>query len=183
MSCTVALAIPNSPAFQSPRLPSIFCKPSPSPSIIHGPQPPVPSSSLSLPPSSLSSFSPGLSSPKSPLSPRVNKTKLESKTDKLLKRKRPRILDIPVAGVLGKRGRRGGILEDWYSVFVDVNGYSKQALFGVFDGHGGPKTAEFTAKNLNKNIMDEVSSRCQEGTKTSTVDVDDAALWIGLGRK
>lgn len=194
MSCTVALAIPNSPAFQSPRLPSIFCKPSPSPSIIHGPQPPAPSSSLSLPPSSSSSFSPGLSSPKSPLSLRVNKTKLESKTDKLLKRKRPGILDIPVAGVLGfgletpkrkkekvevvevegdgyfvcsKRGRRGGILEDRYSVFVDVNGYSKQALFGVFDGHGGPKAAEFAAKNLNKNIMDEVSSRCQEGTETA----------------
>jgi len=156
MSCTVAWAIPNSPAFQSPRLPSIFCKPSPSPSIIHGPQSPAPSSSLSLPPSSLSSFSPGLSSPKSPLSLRVNKTKLESKTDKLLKRKRPGILDIPVAGVLGfgletpkgkkekvevvevegdgyfvcsKRGRRGGILEDRYSVFVDVNGYSKQVSY------------------------------------------------------
>jgi len=156
MSCTVAWAIPNSPAFQSPRLPSIFCKPSQSPSIIHGPQSPAPSSSLSLPPSSLSSFSPGLSSPKSPLSLRVNKTKLESKTDKLLKRKRPGMLDIPVAGVLGfgletpkgkkeklevvevegdgyfvcsKRGRRGGILEDRYSVFVDVNGYSKQVSY------------------------------------------------------
>ncbi|KAG6745792.1 hypothetical protein POTOM_050299 [Populus tomentosa] len=210
MSCIVALAIPNSPTFQSPRLPSIFCKPSPSPSIIHGPQPLAPSLSLSLPPSSLSLFLPGLSSPKSPLSPRVNKIKLESKTDKLLKRKRPEILDILVAGVLGfgletpkkkkkkvevvevegdgyfvcsKRGRRGGILEDRYSVFVDVNGYSKQALFGVFDGHGGPKAAEFAAKNLNKNIMDEVSNRCQKGTGTSTVDVDDAAQWIGLGRK
>jgi protein phosphatase 1L len=74
----------------------------------------------------------------------------------LLKRKRPGILDIPVAGVVGfgletpkgkkekvevvevegdgyfvcsKRGRRGGILEDRYSVFVDVNGYSKQVSY------------------------------------------------------
>uniref|UniRef100_A0A6N2LTC0 protein-serine/threonine phosphatase n=1 Tax=Salix viminalis TaxID=40686 RepID=A0A6N2LTC0_SALVM len=192
MSCTVAAAIPNSPAFQSPRLPSIFCKPCPSP--IHGPQSPAPSSSLSFPLSSLSSFAPGLSSPKSPLSLRVNKTKLQSKTSTSLKRKRPGILDIPVPKALGfgletprrkkekvevvevegdgyfvcsKRGRRGGIMEDRYSVFVDANGYSKQALFGVFDGHGGPKAAEFAAKNLNKNIMDEVSSRCQAGTETA----------------
>ncbi|KAJ6768159.1 PROTEIN PHOSPHATASE 2C [Salix koriyanagi] len=192
MSCTVAAAIPNSPAFQSPRLPSIFCKPCPSP--IHGPQSPAPSSSLSFPLSSLSSFAPGLSSPKSPLSLRVNKTKLQSKISTSLKRKRPGILDIPVPKALGfgletprrkkekveavevegdgyfvcsKRGRRGGIMEDRYSVFVDANGYSKQALFGVFDGHGGPKAAEFAAKNLNKNIMDEVSSRCQAGTETA----------------
>lgn len=28
-----------------------------------------------------------------------------------------------------------------------------QALFGVFDGHGGAKAAEFAEKNLDKNIM------------------------------
>lgn len=87
------------------------------------------------------------------------------------KRKKEKVEVVEVEGdgyfVCSKRGRRGGILEDRYSVFVDVNGYSKQALFGVFDGHGGPKAAEFAAKNLNKNIMDEVSSRCQEGTETA----------------
>lgn len=66
-----------------------------------------------------------------------------------------------------KRGRRGGIMEDRYSAFVDVNGDSKQASFGVFDGHGGPKAAEFAAKNLSKNIMDQVSSRCLEGIETA----------------
>lgn len=73
----------------------------------------------------------------------------------MLKRKRPGRLNIPVAGVPGfgletskgeeerveavevegdgysvycKRGRRGGIMEDRYSAFVDVNGDSKQVL-------------------------------------------------------
>jgi serine/threonine protein phosphatase PrpC len=31
-----------------------------------------------------------------------------------------------------------------------------QAFFGVFDGHGGAKAAEFAANNLEKNILDEV---------------------------
>lgn len=33
---------------------------------------------------------------------------------------------------------------------------SLQAFFGVFDGHGGTKAAEFAAENLDKNIIDEV---------------------------
>ncbi|KAJ6720594.1 PROTEIN PHOSPHATASE 2C [Salix viminalis] len=193
MSCSIAPTIPNSPIFQSPRHPSIFCKPCPSPSIIHGPQSPASSSSLPLPPSLLSSFS--SSSPKSPLALRVNnETRLETITDTLLKRKRPGKLNIPVEGVSGfsleipkgekervevvefegdgysvycKRGRRGGIMEDRYSASVDVNGDSKQASFGVFDGHGGPKAADFAAENLNKNIMDQVSSRCLEGIETA----------------
>lgn len=31
-----------------------------------------------------------------------------------------------------------------------------QGIFGVFDGHGGAKAAEFAARNLGKNIMHEV---------------------------
>lgn len=34
-----------------------------------------------------------------------------------------------------------------------------QACFGIFDGHGGAKAAEFAAKNLDKNIVDEVLRR------------------------
>ena len=34
-----------------------------------------------------------------------------------------------------------------------------QAFFGVFDGHGGFKAAEFAAKNSGKKIMDEVEAR------------------------
>ncbi|KAJ6357538.1 hypothetical protein OIU78_005398 [Salix suchowensis] len=158
MSCSIAPTIPNSPIFQSPRHPSIFCKPCPSPSIIHGPQSPASSSSLPLPPSLLSSFS--SSSPKSPLALRgVSGFSLEIPKGE---KERMEVVEFEGDGysVYCKRGRRGGIMEDRYSASVDVNGDSKQASFGVFDGHGGPKAADFAAENLNKNIMDQVSSRC-----------------------
>lgn len=35
-----------------------------------------------------------------------------------------------------------------------------QAVFGVFDGHGGSKAAEFAAKNLGNNIMRELELDC-----------------------
>lgn len=37
-----------------------------------------------------------------------------------------------------------------------------QALFGIFDGHGGVKAAEFAAENLDKNILEEVLRRDDE---------------------
>lgn len=53
-------------------------------------------------------------------------------------------------------------MEDRYSAIVNLQGDSKQGIFGVFDGHGGAKAAEFAAENLNKNIMDELVSRNDE---------------------
>ncbi|XP_052198617.1 putative protein phosphatase 2C 53 [Diospyros lotus] len=105
----------------------------------------------------------------------------------VLKRKRPARIDIPVASlsflavetpvtvdrlnevefegeaysVYCKRGKRG-IMEDRYSALVNIHGDSKQALFGVFDGHGGAKAADFAAKNLDRNIVNEVTRRCKE---------------------
>ncbi|KAH6755750.1 Protein phosphatase 2C family protein [Perilla frutescens var. hirtella] len=102
----------------------------------------------------------------------------------VLKRKRPPRLDIPVfaveekgaaegsaaaaedvAEVEGdgysvccKRGRREEI-EDRFSAVVGIQGDSKQAFFGIFDGHGGAKAAEFAAENLDKNIIDELNRR------------------------
>ncbi|KAK8683637.1 hypothetical protein V6N13_039691 [Hibiscus sabdariffa] len=99
----------------------------------------------------------------------------------ILKRKRPGRLDIPVAtpamclglpatpcevrrelesegdgySVYCKRGRREA-MEDRFSASVELQGDSKQAFFGVFDGHGGAKAAEFAAQKLEKNILDEV---------------------------
>ncbi|KDP44738.1 hypothetical protein JCGZ_01238 [Jatropha curcas] len=186
MSGAVALQIPNSPIFSSPRIPSIFCKSCASPSI-HGPQSPK---SLLLPSSSSSSSSSSASAlPKSPLATRICEKRLEVNSCAVLKRKRPAKIDIPVVGgvwgfdletprkeeerievvevegdgysVYSKRGRRG-LMEDRHSAFVDVKGDSKQAFFGVFDGHGGAKAAEFASKNLQKNILAEVSNRCEE---------------------
>ncbi|KAE8669366.1 putative protein phosphatase 2C 25 [Hibiscus syriacus] len=55
-----------------------------------------------------------------------------------------------------KRGRRGK-MEDRYSAAVDLDGDPKQAFFGVYDGHGGSRAAEFVSKNLDKKVMAEVS--------------------------
>ncbi|XVF68499.1 hypothetical protein PTKIN_Ptkin11bG0007300 [Pterospermum kingtungense] len=105
----------------------------------------------------------------------------------ILKRKRPARLDIPVAtaalcfgvpatpcelgreveregdgySVYCKRGRREA-MEDRFSASVKLQGDSKQAFFGVFDGHGGAKAAEFAAQKLEKNILDEVVRRRDE---------------------
>ncbi|KAK2994885.1 hypothetical protein RJ640_002278 [Escallonia rubra] len=106
----------------------------------------------------------------------------------VLKRKRPAMIAIPVAltfapavetpaagdrldevvvegegySVYCKRGKRG-FMEDRYSAVVDLEGDSKQAFFGVFDGHGGAKAAEFASKNMDRNILDEVAKRCDDG--------------------
>lgn len=106
----------------------------------------------------------------------------------ILKRKRPLRIEIPVAPAIApagekvetaerldevevdseefsvycKRGKRGQ-MEDRYSAVVGLHGDSKQAFFGVFDGHGGAKAAEFASKNMEKNIMDEVENGSGEG--------------------
>ncbi|KAF5751357.1 phosphatase 2C family protein [Tripterygium wilfordii] len=109
----------------------------------------------------------------------------------LLKRKRPARLDIPVVAngfgapetlaadgrgfeevemeregygysVYCKRGRRA-VMEDRFSATVSLQGDSKQALFGIFDGHGGAKAAQFAAQNLDKNILREVSKMEERG--------------------
>ncbi|CAI9288113.1 unnamed protein product [Lactuca saligna] len=102
-----------------------------------------------------------------------------------LKRKRPTRLAIPVAplsfsadqstpcvataedrwkevevegdgySVYCKRGKREA-MEDRFKALVDFNGENTQAFFGVFDGHGGSKAAEFAAENLGNNIQNEV---------------------------
>ncbi|KAG2309387.1 hypothetical protein Bca4012_081642 [Brassica carinata] len=60
-----------------------------------------------------------------------------------------------VYSVYCKRGRRRSMaMEDRYSAVVDRDGGGgfRKAFFGVYDGHGGSKAAEFAAKNLGNNI-------------------------------
>ncbi|KMT18183.1 hypothetical protein BVRB_2g023560 [Beta vulgaris subsp. vulgaris] len=98
-----------------------------------------------------------------------------------LKRKRPAKINVPIVrslenvvitpldrleeievegdgyGVYSKRGTSRAHLEDRYATIVnDVHSLPKQAFFGVFDGHGGAKAAEFAAKRLGDNILDHV---------------------------
>ncbi|KAF8081539.1 hypothetical protein N665_0880s0016 [Sinapis alba] len=101
-------------------------------------------------------------------------------SDTVLKRKRPPMLDLKlppavapwcssttpekgdevveveedgVYSVYCKRGRRGP-MEDRYFAAVDPDErvIRKKGFFGVFDGHGGSKAAEFAAVNLGNNI-------------------------------
>ncbi|KAG2327558.1 hypothetical protein Bca4012_036564 [Brassica carinata] len=100
-----------------------------------------------------------------------------------LKRKRPTMLDIPIGtagfaataseesreveregdgySVYCKRGRREA-MEDRFSAITNLRGDRKQAMFGVYDGHGGVKAAEFAAKNLDKNVLEEVGGTSDE---------------------
>ncbi|XP_058182320.1 probable protein phosphatase 2C 25 [Rhododendron vialii] len=106
---------------------------------------------------------------------------------KLLKRNRPAKLDIPISikgfggglgtpavdrrevvevesdgySVYSRKGKRQ-VMEDRYSAVVNFHGDPKQAFFGIFDGHGGAKAAEFAAENLATNILDEVEVRDDE---------------------
>eukprot|EP00268_Persea_americana_P013037 TRINITY_DN1565_c0_g1_i2.p1 TRINITY_DN1565_c0_g1~~TRINITY_DN1565_c0_g1_i2.p1 ORF type:complete len:278 (-),score=76.89 TRINITY_DN1565_c0_g1_i2:1222-2055(-) len=109
-----------------------------------------------------------------------------SSSSTVLKRKRPARIDIPTSSlnfstaekvpegpteveietsrfsVFCKKGRREA-MEDRHVAVVDLQGDAKQAFFGVFDGHGGARAAEFASENLDKNIMDEVMKRGDGG--------------------
>ncbi|KAL0314048.1 UNVERIFIED_CONTAM: putative protein phosphatase 2C 32 [Sesamum angustifolium] len=54
-----------------------------------------------------------------------------------------------------KKGRRE-VMEDRHAVVLDISGDPKQAFFVVIDGHGGHEAADYVAKNLGKNIVNEL---------------------------
>ncbi|KAG6530366.1 probable protein phosphatase 2C 32 [Zingiber officinale] len=99
----------------------------------------------------------------------------------VLKRKRPVRIDIPSAEALPfeteaadgrkevaaesarysvycKKGRKRLEMEDRHKVSLDVNGDPKLAFFGIFDGHGGKKAAEFASEKLDEFIVEEMST-------------------------
>ncbi|CAL5404655.1 unnamed protein product [Camellia sinensis] len=169
-AAAAAIPIPNSPIFSPSAMVSpLLCKPSTSSPLTlnlhHG------SSSPSSTPSNSSSSPACLLSPltlplHSPLNDGQRGSTFQTPS-----------LSFPTAVVDGsfnevefegdgyfvycKRGKRAA-MEDRYSALVNLLGDSKQAFFGVFDGHGGGKAAEFVANNLDRNIMKEVMSRCEE---------------------
>ena len=57
---------------------------------------------------------------------------------------------------------------------------SLQAFFGVFDGHGGSKAAEFAADNLEKNVLAELVRRddcdVEEAVKHGYLNTDSDFL-------
>ncbi|KAL5537951.1 hypothetical protein UlMin_045259 [Ulmus minor] len=171
-----AVAVPNSPIFSPSKISSIFYKPSSSacssPRIVHvHGSPPTPSTSPLAARFQRQITAFGVTEKEN------SGVGLGSSSGEVLKRKRPAKIAIPMAtlnfavdsprldvmevegdgySVYCKRGRRG-TMEDRYTAVVDHRAESRQAFFGVFDGHGGTKAAEFAAKNLDTNIVDQIS--------------------------
>ncbi|CAN1312948.1 Probable protein phosphatase 2C 14 [Linum perenne] len=58
-------------------------------------------------------------------------------------------LSVCVSAVKGKKK----FMEDSHKIVSCLNGCSRNGFFGVYDGHGGKKAAEFAAENLHSNIM------------------------------
>ncbi|XP_009773249.1 putative protein phosphatase 2C 25 [Nicotiana tabacum] len=154
MSCTVAIS--NSPVFSPSRVPVPASSSPSSPLRILRLQKPLPSSLIRASP--------------------------DSTSPTVLKRKRPSRLDVPAFSmsfgnipatpaavadfmeaegdgysVCCKRGRKSA-MEDRYSATVNLHTDSKHGVFGIFDGHGGAKAAEYAAENLNTNIMNELGN-------------------------
>lgn len=130
----------------------------------------------------------------------------EEKEGSVLSRKRPARLSLPTIGLAGfdeirarevgveevevredtygvysKRGRRGGHLQDRFSAVAGIQGDSKQAFFGVFDGHGGAKAAEFVAKNMDKNILQHMAGKSDSSIEQAMRDAylkTDAAFML-----
>ncbi|KAL5552787.1 hypothetical protein UlMin_040188 [Ulmus minor] len=63
-------------------------------------------------------------------------------------------------GVASFKGRKK-FMEDTHKIASCSQGKSVKRFFGVFDGHGGKKAAEFAAENLHANIV-EMMKNCTE---------------------
>ncbi|KAK6935711.1 PPM-type phosphatase-like domain [Dillenia turbinata] len=198
MSCSVAVS--NSPVFSPSRISlssSLFCNENlaaiSSPLRIR----------LHKSPSGLGTCTDNSSISTSNSTSTFTSSSSSSSSPTLLKRKRPARLDIPVVSAVNdfgapatpcatqveverdgysvycKKGRREA-MEDRYSASVDLLGDPKLAFFGIYDGHGGAKAAEFAAQNLHKNIVDEVVRRgdeeIEEAIKHGYLKTDDDFL-------
>ncbi|XP_023547654.1 probable protein phosphatase 2C 2 [Cucurbita pepo subsp. pepo] len=114
--------------------------------------------------------------------------------DTVLKRKRPARIDVPTIvpsigfgfgtfetpevmeeegegySVYCKRGRRRSAMEDRFSATVGIQGDSRQAFFGIFDGHGGAQVAEIAAKRMSENVIDQVTRRTESELEEAIKD-------------
>ncbi|KAG0481176.1 hypothetical protein HPP92_012034 [Vanilla planifolia] len=104
----------------------------------------------------------------------------------VFKRKRPARIDIPMMrlqtlhplpdscgpaeveaesarySVYCKRGRKRLEMEDRHSAMLNIGGDPQSAFFGIFDGHGGAKAAEFVSERIGDRILEGVTLRRSE---------------------
>ncbi|CAL9154802.1 unnamed protein product [Musa hybrid cultivar] len=80
-------------------------------------------------------------------------------------------MDLEVEGgeycVVSRKGHRH-MMEDGYAVISTVHGDSKQAFFGVFDGHGGRAAVDFVSERLGKNIVAALDEPEKEDNQADT---------------
>ncbi|GMY26331.1 probable protein phosphatase 2C 14 [Fagus crenata] len=91
-------------------------------------------------------------------------------------------IGVGVSSVKGKKK----FMEDTHKILPCLHGNSNKGFFGVYDGHGGKKAAEFVAENLHTNIL-EMMENCKEPTakeeavKAGYLKTDQEFLKQGLG--
>ncbi|CAL2231204.1 unnamed protein product [Prunus armeniaca] len=86
-------------------------------------------------------------------------------------------------GVSAAKGKKK-FMEDTHKIVSCLQGNnSKKGFFGVYDGHGGKKAADFVADNLHNNILEmmEVHTEIEEAIKAGYLKTDQEFLKQGLG--
>ncbi|ONI30358.1 hypothetical protein PRUPE_1G246400 [Prunus persica] len=86
-------------------------------------------------------------------------------------------------GVSAAKGKKK-FMEDTHKIVSCLQGNnSKKGFFGVYDGHGGKKAADFVADNLHNNILEmmEVHTEIEEAVKAGYLKTDQEFLKQGLG--
>ncbi|KAK4256652.1 hypothetical protein QN277_006349 [Acacia crassicarpa] len=88
-------------------------------------------------------------------------------------------------GVFSVKGKKL-CMEDAHKIVSSLEGDPKKGFFGVYDGHGGRKAAEFVVENLHANILEMVDNREESRTKEEAVKAgylktDEEFLKKGVG--
>jgi len=88
-------------------------------------------------------------------------------------------LDIgPGAGVHSIQGLRAH-MEDYYQAAATLGGNPRNAFFGVFDGHGGHRAAEFCAQQLHQILIKENWEKSPESAlENGFQELDES--WLNL---
>ncbi|KAL2903455.1 putative protein phosphatase 2C 14 [Bienertia sinuspersici] len=87
-------------------------------------------------------------------------------------------------GVYSIKGKKK-FMEDSHKIVSCINGDLKKGFFGVYDGHGGRKAAEFVAESLHKNVI-EMLDNCvgnlamEEAVKAAYLKTDREFLEQGV---
>ncbi|KAJ7982045.1 putative Phosphatase 2C family protein [Quillaja saponaria] len=88
-------------------------------------------------------------------------------------------------GVFSVKGKKK-LMEDAHKVVPCLEGNPKKGFFGVYDGHGGKKAADFVADNLHANIF-KMMENCEESKgkvsalKNGYLKTDEEFLKQGVG--